>query len=314
MTRTPDETGSFLSDLEANRQTGCLTISSADGRVCRVYLLMGRPFHAEGPNSDGDRALADALSWPGSTVSFDDKAGLPRRQTISAATATEAHAPTGIQPLSADSRLNIISCVSLGGGCVFIAVPVSLFIVGALLGIRSSPGNAVAGAGLVSIPILLIMWIALVLRFRDVFYRDAVTIAGQPTPADFPRSVVAASGVIAGEPELVLHLRTRCAIGKLGRCSVELYANGLQITKTPDRPVTRWQSAYGDVLRAECIDLVGTGGRTTAHSYFVRLITERPRMAFLFGGGLWGQNRSMQLLAAKLREHRVAVLDETIDY
>lgn len=82
---SPQDTAALLAQLEAARHTGCLTMASADGLVCRVYLLMGKVFHAEGPAAEGEAALTDALSWFGTTTSFDEKALLPNKQTITSA-------------------------------------------------------------------------------------------------------------------------------------------------------------------------------------------------------------------------------------
>ena len=50
---TSEETSALIASLEAGRETGRLTIESADGRTCRAYVLMGKVFHAEGPAGEG---------------------------------------------------------------------------------------------------------------------------------------------------------------------------------------------------------------------------------------------------------------------
>ena len=66
-------TSALIGQLEADRQSGCLTIESGDGLVCRLYLLMGKIFHASGPAGEGESALTEAVSWPDVTLSFDEK-------------------------------------------------------------------------------------------------------------------------------------------------------------------------------------------------------------------------------------------------
>ena len=60
------------------------------------------------------------------------------------------------------------------------------------------------------------------------------------------------------------------------------------------------------------MDLAFSTGKTTSHQYFVRLIADRPRMAFLFGTR-WFRSGDAQRLIGKLREHQVPIADESID-
>jgi hypothetical protein len=43
---------------------------------------MGKVFYAEGPAGEGEPALTDARSWPDATLSFDENAHLPEKQTM----------------------------------------------------------------------------------------------------------------------------------------------------------------------------------------------------------------------------------------
>jgi hypothetical protein len=78
----PGEAAGILAHLKAERQTGCLEITSAAHGVCRVYLLLGRAFHDVGPSGEGDAALSEALAWPDATLSFDENVRLPAKQTV----------------------------------------------------------------------------------------------------------------------------------------------------------------------------------------------------------------------------------------
>jgi hypothetical protein len=344
----PGDAAGQLALLVAERKTGCLTIDSADGRLCRVYLVMGKIFHAEGPGTEGEPALAEAIGWPDVTLSFDDRAHLPSKQTIDVNVATTGvmsgieirplgetsssspipsvqvrlirkqkggAASSGgsqtVERLSDDPRIAAMSCTSLGGGCLMIAVPLLLIGIAALLSSRGINSDGFATAAVLSIPILLVIWIAVFIGLRVIFFRDAVKISNDSSDADIPLVVDAAGGVISGDPELVIKMRVRCTVGKLGRCRIELYADGLQIWKGPQSPVPRWQFAYRDLVQIEDVDLV-SNGRFTSHQYFVRLITAQPRMAFLIGNPLL-RNEKTQLLLQKLREHHVPTVAESIE-
>src|ERR1700693_3920383 len=81
---TSKETSALIASLEVGRETGRLTIESADGQICRVYVLMGKLVYAEGPAGEGEPALADARSWPDVSLSFDQKAHLPEKEAMTA--------------------------------------------------------------------------------------------------------------------------------------------------------------------------------------------------------------------------------------
>lgn len=69
--------------------------------------------------------------------------------------------------------------------------------------------------------------------------------------------VIDAPGIVSGEPELVVDLPARYLRGRLGKCRVKFYASGIQVWKGPQHPEPRWQFAYGDLLQAESVVMVG---------------------------------------------------------
>lgn len=328
----------MLAQLEAERQTGCLTITSADGRVCRVYLLMGQTFHAEGPDAQGGKALAEALSWADVALSFDPNSKLPGTQTIArlrkgpvqvsvrprqpgdAAVrpgvefkiirSSSTDTKSGVKTLSSDPRLYISSLAALGGGCALVLIPLALLGISALTLSDKPVSDGFATSAVFSVPVIIVAWLAAFFGFRFLFFRDAVMLPGSQAPADIPQVVEAAAGVITGEPELALQIPVRSTIGRLGRCWVEVYPQGLQISKGPDRPQPRWQFAFHDLLQVETVDLQTVGRYGTSHQYFVRIIAAQPQIAFLIGSH-WRRNKNLQSFADKLREHKVQTLAET---
>lgn len=165
----PQDTAALLQQLENDHATGCLTITSSDGLVTHVYLLYGQIFHAGGPNTAGETALQDTLSWSDVGLSFDPKAQLPTTQTIDlkkTGSAVWAHAarhgssgpvlevhilkrpPTtsdvGIPPLSADRRLMALTCAPMAGGCLAALVPLGLIGIGVLVNPNDIDGWLIA--------------------------------------------------------------------------------------------------------------------------------------------------------------------------
>lgn len=315
-------TAALIGQLEAGRQSGCLTIESGDGLVCRVYLLMGKIFHASGPAGEGESALTDALSWSNVTLSFDEKGQLPDRRTITDGSSTRssvtgplASEPAAVNRLSTDPRLFVMSCATLGGGCLWILVPLTLIGLGAVFHGNRAVSNSFFATALIALPALLVVWLALHVGFRVMFYRDAVKVPGQLPIAEMPRVVDAPAGAISGQPELILKMQTHCSIGKVGKCSLELYRDGLEVSRGPKHPEPRWQFLYQNLVQAESVDLVSVGTRgSEIHQSFVRVITDPPRMAFLFGANMWWlQNQKAEMLVNKLREHHVQTFAESID-
>jgi hypothetical protein len=338
-----EEARGLLTQLEAQRDTGCLTITSADGLVCQVYLVAGRAFHAVGPMGEGESALDEALDWPDVTLSFDDRAGLPDKQTIGAAslagvTIRRATDPSsggaapmvqvrlfrspiepsagpkgslGISALSDDPRLTKMSLAAVAGGCLVVIVPVLLFGVAALLSNRGINSDGVATASVILLPVLFVAWLVVYVGYRVVFFRDAVSIPDSLPKAMIPHVVDAPIRATGEEPGVVIKMRTRSTVGKLGKCRIEFYSDGLQIWRGARHPEPRWQFAYRDLLQAESVELMYVSGKGDSRQYFVRLIVGQPRMAFLFGNS-WTVNRTAKLLVDKLREHKVTMVSETL--
>lgn len=331
---SPADTAELLQALEEQRETGCLSVSSADGSAARLYLVAGRVFHAEAAGLEGRPALAAALAWPDVTLTFDSRARLPEKQTLDveseggAATiqarpgtaglrspalqAGIVERPRGVDTLSDDSRLQTLSCLSLGGGCTVILIPAALFGIGALLSSQHVNADFFATAGLVSIPVLFLLWLGVYMWQRILFFRSAVTVSGAPARSQIPRVVDAAEGVITGQPVLSVKMNTRSPLGRHGQCLVELYSGGIQIWKGPKQAEPRWQFSYSNLVHAESITVSSVGGRVSTTRSYVRLVVARPRMAFLLGN-TWFYNRGAQVLAAALGQHGVTTFNETFE-
>jgi hypothetical protein len=279
---------------------------------------MGRIFHAEGPTGEGERALSDASSWSDVTLSFDAHAQLPKQLTTqnavgAAPTGSIADSRPAFNRLSDDPRLSWMGCATLGGGCLFVAVPLALGVLAGLFHSNRAASDALWSAALIAIPVLLAVWVALHVGFRVAFYKDAVTLPGRTIARDIPR-VVEAPEAIAGEPELVLEMRVRSSVGRLGTCSITLYGAGLEVSKA-SQSQPRWQFSYRDVIQAESVDVTMTSTRGyTARRTFVRLITVHPPMVFLLGTPWWHlQNRKAEELVGKMHEHGVTTFAESLD-
>ncbi len=313
---TPEETAALLASLREGRETGRLSIESTDGRLCRVYILMGNVFHAEGPDRQGEPAVADALSWPEVTLSFDGKAQLPDKQTMTPrqtwgsqiADSSGATTSSGrLHTLSGNRQLTIAMFAYLGAGCLFalvIVAGIGMAIVAAAAHVHD---DSVLGTFILLAFAAGLLWLVLYFRYRFVFRGAAVHVEGGLSKADIPR-VIDAPGVVSGEPDLVVTLPARYLPGRLGKCRVEFYATGIQIWKGPDHPVPRWQFSYPDLLQAESVVMEASGSRNSRDQYSLRLITAQPRMAFLFGNSF--TNRETQMMLEELRKHGVRTFTE----
>jgi hypothetical protein len=318
----PLEAAAQLAQLEAARESGCLTIASSRHGECRIYLLGGQILLVEGSTGTGDAALSKALNWRDVTLSFDDKAELPAEpspdQTIDTGPTTgDAVEPAPIGKLSDDLRLVRMARASLRTSLIVFAIPVVLIGLLAVAAVMKSSAVILVGAltALILFGVVAALWSALFISFRISFLRDAVNVPGGLTRTDVPHVVDAAAGVIDGKPHVVVSMRTRCAIGAIGRCRVEFFSEGIQIWRGPRNPVPRWQFRYRDLLQAESIDVITPAAAMgSPDQYLVRLIANQPRMAFLFGsvwfGTAEGQNRNARMLVNKLRQHRVPVFDD----
>src|SRR5919109_2177610 len=215
---------------------------------------------------------------------------------------TSAAAARPVARLADDRRLAILSGTALGGGCAIVFVPVTFIGLAFLFRDNKPVSNGLLTAAGVSLGIFFVVWVVAFFGFRLLFFRRAVNVEqGLPRSA-IPRIVLSSS--TTGAAEWSTRVATRGSMGRLGRCWVELYADGIQITKAPDRPEPRWQFAYRDLLQVESVDLITTTRNGDVHQYLVRLIVDRPRMVFLFGSH-WTRNPDVPVLAQKLREHGV---------
>ena len=70
-----------LQALMRNRATGLLTVISGN-QTCTIAMLFGHIFHAEYGAIEGEEALRAALGWTNPTTSFNPKAQLPTKETM----------------------------------------------------------------------------------------------------------------------------------------------------------------------------------------------------------------------------------------
>jgi hypothetical protein len=76
---------SLLQDMQSQRATGTLEVTSPDAR-CSLHLLFGHIFHAAGDTGRGAEAVIAALSWGEGEFRFDPRATLPHDETITVST------------------------------------------------------------------------------------------------------------------------------------------------------------------------------------------------------------------------------------
>lgn len=310
----------MLLQLEAERQTGCMTIDSADGHIGRVYLRLGKVFHAEGPGGEGSSAFAEARSWPEVTLSFDKKATLPDKQTVTATPESDiSYIPSsagagrarGSQTLTGNRRLTIAMFSYLGAGCLWGVLGIAGMGIAVAIGATHVDFNSTLGTLLGAVIVLFIaitpLWLVLYIWYRFMFRAAAVEVPEGLAKAQIPR-VIDAPGIVSGKPELVIDLPARYLRGRLGKCRVEFYASGIQIWKGPEHPEPRWQFAYEDLLQAESVVIESTGSRGSRDQFSMRLIAAQPRMAFLFGNSLTSSDS--QLMLEELRKHEVRTFNE----
>jgi len=164
--------------------------------------------------------------------------------------------------------------------------------------------EALLGASVLLIIATGLLWFALYMRYRALFMRAALDVPGGVGKHDVRRVIDASAGLATGEPELALTMVVRCLIARFWRCRVELYSGGIRIWRGPRRPEPRWQFTYDDLLQAEAATLTSVGTRYSSDERFVRLIVDRPRMAFLLGPA-WSATPSPDDLLVKLSDHGV---------
>ncbi len=253
-----EEAAAQLAQLEADGMTGCLTIASASYGTCRVYLLGGHVMYVVGPGGGGEASLSDALSWLGTSLSFDEGAEPPDELAATGRQVEELPIePVPVPRLSDDPRLVRLGSASLRSSVLFFVVPLALILVGALAVAvtRSGAFMIVVAIGLILFVVIGTVWSTQFVRFRATFLRDAVTVPSGLPAAHIPEVIQASDGVISGTPKLVVRMQTRTATGSVGRCRIELYSHGIQIWKGPRHPEPRWQFAYRDLMQVECVDI-----------------------------------------------------------
>lgn len=155
----------MLLQLEIERQTGCMTIATADGNISRVYLRLGKVFHAEGPGGEGQSALADASSWPDVTLSFDEKATLPDKQTVTStpqsdnfyiATSAGVGSAPGSLTLTGNRRLTIAMFSYRGTGCLWGVLGIAAIGMAVAMGATHVGFNSTLGTLLGTLIVLFI--------------------------------------------------------------------------------------------------------------------------------------------------------------
>jgi hypothetical protein len=247
------------------------------------------------------------------TLSFDEKAHLPEKQTMTplqtsafeTAESSGAASSGRLKTLSDSRPLTIAMFAYVGAGGLFgiaLLVVIGVAIVGAALHVQN---DSVLEAFILLLFATGIAWLVLYVRYRFMFRTAAVQVQDGLAKADIP-SVIDAPGLVDGAPEMVVTLPARYLRGRLGKCRVEFYATGVQIWKGPNRPEPRWQFSYDDLLQAESVVMEASGSRNSRDQYSLRLIAAQPRMAFLFGNSF--KNRDTQMMLEGLRKHGCAPL------
>ena len=213
--------------------------------------------------------------------------------------------------LSDDARLSAMGFLAAGGGCALVLVPALFLGLGFLTSGTKGVSDFFVGAAIVSLGVVFVVWVGAYYGMRFLFFRDAVRVAGAVPRSAIPRTITAA-GVAEGQAEWAIRLATRGSMGRVGRCWIELYPSGIQVWKGAGHAEPCWQFAYGDLLQAESVDMISITKSGELHQFFVRLLVDRPRMAFLFGSH-WRRNADAPMLAQKLRDHGVSTLSEEFE-
>lgn len=303
-----------LTRLEAKGETGCLTITSANGAECRVYLLSGRPLHAVSGSLTGRAAVDNALTWRDASLSFDPSAELP--EDAAATVFDEPEKQAGARKLEDDATVTAMRSGAMAALALMLLIPFGLIGV-ALVATRNGSGTTLVillavGSGI----FFFVLFVVLYLAAYIVLLRNAVRVAGGVPKGAIPRVVGGSHDPSPEKPALVVTMQVRCLLGRIGKCRVEVLADRLRIWRGPRQPEPRWEVAYRDLLQVELIDqvLYSTGGGIP-HQYFVRIILGEPRMAFLLGGA-WRVtaqgNKSALRLFDRLRKHNVPAFDELL--
>jgi hypothetical protein len=213
----------------------------------------------------------------------------------SRATGRDALAPT----VASNARV-------LVAGLLYIASYLLLFLL-AIIAVawvsiaRVDPSKNDTAAGLIVGGALL--WILLTmsfyLRYVLILFRTAMQVPSGGAREELPRVVEPATPLVGQEFDRSARVKT--LLGRAGRCRVELYGNGIRIWRGPSHQEPSWSFTYADLLQAEVVTPLG-GSRGPAPSY-LRLIAERPRMAFLISSKRWTRD-----LIKRLGDHGVPTL------
>src|SRR5919108_1406870 len=78
---TRSELRSQIASIVQRRSTGILTASS-EGQSCSLAFLFGHLFHAWCGSVEGEDALRATLAWKDPALTFNAKAMLPTKETI----------------------------------------------------------------------------------------------------------------------------------------------------------------------------------------------------------------------------------------
>ena len=78
---TRSDLRSQILSIAQDRSTGILTASS-EGQSCSLAFLFGHLFHAWCGSIEGEDALRTALTWTDPLISFNAKAMLPKKETM----------------------------------------------------------------------------------------------------------------------------------------------------------------------------------------------------------------------------------------
>lgn len=188
-----------------------------------------------------------------------------------------------------------------------------LVLLGFGIAFGGQDADAFFAAAALAAVVLGLAWVFLYVRFRALFLRDAVKLAGA-SRASLPL-VVESPQLVPGKPEVVVTMPVRTALGRHGKCQIELYGEGIRIWRGVERPEPRWELPYTAIVQVEAVDVVSVESMYNNNTEtFVRLIAERPRIALLFGGG-WisfvaRQNGQAMLLMRHLEHHGVVSFDD----
>lgn len=213
--------------------------------------------------------------------------------------------------LADDRRLTAMGYAGLAGGCVIVLIPGLLTGIALLTRGNADLSNGLLGAAIVAVGIIFVLWIGAYVGFRAMFFRDAARVEGAVPRSAIP-GVIDTPGVFTGTAEWAIRLPARGSMGRVGKVWIELYPDGIQIWKGPDKPWPRWQFSYRNLLQAESVDVVATTKNGEIHQHFVRVIVDMPRLVFLFGSHWW-RNKDAPVLADKLRQHGVPTVTEELD-